>query len=298
MAPGITLLSAENWFIRLLGRLGGYPYAVAYVVDDEILIDTCFGWARKALVEHFTDHGLAESVHSIVVTHEHEDHFGNAAALSRLTGARVFAHPAAHAEISYPDQARWYRGFLFGPVDPSEVQVAPDRLSTSVRELSLIHTPGHTPGHLIAFDEQSGIMLAGDLFLDVELDAQLADADGPSWLASLDHVTELNVEVLADGHGTILTGPDANDALKRKATFLRELQASIAQQIAAGPAAIQDIARATSGADLVSSISHGEGKMSLLTGNDFSRSNLVRTFVHKLIADQGRLADPPANSTK
>lgn len=294
VAPGVTRLSPENWFIRLLGRIGGYPYAVAYLIDDEVLVDTCFGWAQKALVDYVNARGLAESIHTIVVTHEHEDHFGNAAILSRLTGAAVFAHPAAHGEISYPDEARWYRGFLFGPVDPAEVQVAPHSVSTSVRKLELVHTPGHTPGHLVAFDTRNGIMFAGDLFLEVELDAQLADADGPSWLASLDRVAALNVELLADGHGTVLSGPDAKNALAGKAAFLREMQASVAEHIAAGPTAIQAIARATADDGLVNSISYGEGRMSLLTGNDFSRSNLVRTFVHKLIADQ---ANASPNST-
>ena len=283
VAPGITRLSPENWFIRLLGRIGGYPYAVLYVVDDEVLIDTGFGWARRTVTDYLVTTGLCRSIRTIVITHEHEDHFANAAEIAKLADAVVVAHPAAHADICYPNEERWYRDFLFGPYDAAEVLPAPATLSTSQRELELIHTPGHTPGHLVALDRRNGIMLSGDLFLDAELDSQLADADGPAWLATLEHMALVDIEVLADGHGTILTGDEAQRALQDKADCLREMQSAIAREIAPGPLSIQKITKAISGPGALNSLSYGEGRMSLLTGNDFSRSNLVRTFVRDLI---------------
>ncbi|MGH1488321.1 MAG: MBL fold metallo-hydrolase [Acidimicrobiales bacterium] len=296
VAPGVIRLSPENWFIRLLGRIGGYPYAVLYVVDDEVLIDTGFGWARKALGKYLTDSGLATSIETIVITHEHEDHFANAAVFSRLAGATVLAHPAAHADISHPSDARWYRSFLFGPHDPATVQIAPAAVETSHRTLSLLHTPGHTPGHLVALDREQGLLLAGDLFLDAELDSQLADADGPTWLRTLEEIATLDIQILADGHGTLLTGDEAQQALRRKSDFLRELRDAINAQLAAGPTSIQQITKSISAPGAINSLSYGEGRMSLLTANDFSRSNLVQTFVRELIHQTPRPAISSPNS--
>lgn len=279
---GIVQLRPENWVVRLLGRIGGYPYAAMYVIDGEVMIDSGFPWARRALRRHLQESGLAESIHTLLITHEHEDHFGNNDMIAEVTGASVHAHPSAIAEIAFPYEGAWYRNFLFGPVGPSAVAPSPSSVATSRRTLAILHTPGHTPGHTVVFDRLSGTLFAGDLFLDAELDSQLADAHGPTWLQSLDDVNRLPIERLADGHGLVLDGEAARQALRSKAEFLRALRDAVAHELAKGPRTVQDVTRAIATPGPINRVSFGEGRMSMLTRNDFSRSNLVRTFIHDL----------------
>jgi len=282
VADGIEMISLSNWFIDLLARIGGYPYSVLFVIDGEILVDSGFPWARRALRAHLSERGLDESVHTLVITHEHEDHCGNNDMIVELTGARVVAHAHAIPEVSYPLQKNWYRSFLFGPVRPVAVEPAPKKVLTSRRALELIHTPGHTPGHLVVYDREHRTLISGDLFLEEELDVQLSDADGPSWLNSLDEVAALEIDYLLDGHGTVLRGADVQKSLTAKTEYLRRLREAVADEVAQGPRSVQTITQAIAERGSVSRLSFGEGWMSMLTANDFARSNLVLTFVREI----------------
>src|SRR5437660_797452 len=47
---GVTCIRINNAVTRALSRFGGgYDYAVCYVVDDTLLVDTGFPWARRCL---------------------------------------------------------------------------------------------------------------------------------------------------------------------------------------------------------------------------------------------------------
>ena len=92
---------------------------------------------------------------------------------------------------------------------------------------------------------------------------------------------------LFDGHGTIVTGEDrVSDLLRRK----RDGLLAIWREVVARAEASRSLAELTRDIfrcrGVVDVLSLGEGWMSLITGSDFSRSNLVRSFVSE--------APPPA----
>ena len=90
----------------------------------------------------------------------------------------------------------------------------------------MVHTPGHTADHVCLFEREAGWLFSGDLYVDERLDAQLADVDGPSWIASLEHALTLDVQVLFDGHGLVVSGRDAvRAALAAKHRFLADVRA-------------------------------------------------------------------------
>jgi glyoxylase-like metal-dependent hydrolase (beta-lactamase superfamily II) len=112
------------------------------------------------------------------ITHAHYDHYGSAAALQKLTRARVGSHPldsdCLRRGESPLGQARG-RGILLKAAQALVMAMRPlprvepdftlddgDSLAGFGLDARILHTPGHTPGHtcLVLAD---GTTFAGDL---------------------------------------------------------------------------------------------------------------------------------------
>jgi glyoxylase-like metal-dependent hydrolase (beta-lactamase superfamily II) len=286
VAQGIVLIRLDNFVTRLLSKVsGGFDYAVVYLVDRELLFDSGYAWASRTLERLLEQEDLAKSIRYIVNSHSHEDHCGNNQRLLELCpGATVYAHPLARSEMIFPSERPWYRRFLFGPEIPHPVTRVPDEITlSSGRRLQSLETPGHTPGHICLFDPGAGLLLSGDLYVAETLDSQLHGVSGPAWIQSLRAVLELEIETLLDGHGLIFQGPEARQRLQTKLQFLEVLRDRVHQSIRQGPRRLsQVVAEISQDRDLVNLISMNEGWMNLITAGDFSRSNLVRSFVDEI----------------
>ncbi len=91
-------------------------------------------------------------VRAIVCTHAHNDHIDVAAELSRATGAPIWVHPAEQPlwEMTYPDRvpdAELAHGQVF---------------EVGGVELTVLHTPGHSPGACCLHAPELGALFSGD----------------------------------------------------------------------------------------------------------------------------------------
>lgn len=108
---------------------------------------------------------LGVSVERILITHGHLDHAGGTARLASELGVPV--------EGPHPDDRFWIDGMeeqsrMFGVAGaqtftPDRWLTDGDTVSIGNASLQVIHTPGHTPGHVVFFEPNSRLAFVGDV---------------------------------------------------------------------------------------------------------------------------------------
>ena len=279
----VICIRIDNLLTRLLSRFsGGYDYAVCYLIDGSLVVDTGFPWARRRLRKSLIKLGADRTITTVVNTHYHEDHTGNNDLIAELCHAQVLAHPVAVPEIRFPIELPWYRSFLFGPSQIAEVAPIGPTIVTEHLRFEINETPGHCPGHICLFEPSKKWLFSGDLYVAAELDSQLRDADGPQWIASLKAVLKLKSEWMFAAHGSIFSGEEVvKQQLQRKLDFLTAIRDRVIQYATHGQTIHQLTRKVFDHRDLVAWLSFGDGWLSLITGSDFSRGNIVKSFLRE-----------------
>lgn len=137
------------------------------------------GGLRGHLPEALASHGVTpDQIAAVVFTHLHMDHIGWATSLDS-TGQRVASFPDADYFVAAPEMTFWATGAtgarahhreafetIFRPLERLGHLVPVTHGEPILAGLSLISTPGHTPGHSsIRFEQGDQCMVvAGDIF--------------------------------------------------------------------------------------------------------------------------------------
>jgi glyoxylase-like metal-dependent hydrolase (beta-lactamase superfamily II) len=136
---------------------------------------------------------------------------------------------------------------LFTPPDPTRRVRHGEPVQLAGREWKSLHTPGHTLDHLCLFDEEHGILIAGDHVLPSitpHVSGVGSGADAlRSYIATLDLVADLpGVRLGLPAHGHPFTDvPGRVEAIKRHHHERMELLR--AASVALGPATVQQLSR-------------------------------------------------------
>ena len=104
------------------------------------------------------------TVEQILATHGHLDHIGGTAELQKALGV-PFLFPAEDDfwRIALPEQAAAYG---FPPIEVPEPDghlVHGQLVQIGTVKLEVRHCPGHTPGHVVFYDPETGTLIAGDV---------------------------------------------------------------------------------------------------------------------------------------
>ena len=183
---------------------------------------------------------------------------------------------------------------------PSDAQ---ERLRPITFTSKSFETPGHCPGHICLFEQNKKWLFSGDLYVAADLDSQLEDADGPRWIASLKTVLTLSPEWMFDAHGSIFAGAEVvSRQLQAQTRLLFTAIRDRVNKYATHGQSIQQLTRRVfDKGDLVDWLSFGDGWLSLITGSDFSRGNIVRSFLRESVAQNLSMsadATPEAGSSR
>jgi glyoxylase-like metal-dependent hydrolase (beta-lactamase superfamily II) len=168
----------------------------AYVLargGEAAVVDTGVAGSAEAILAGLGRLGLDwGAVGHVVITHQHGDHAGSAAAV--LAAASDAQGYAGAADIPAIDAGRP----LTAVGDGDEVF-----------DLQVIETPGHTAGHISVLDEVVGVLVAGDALNTADGRATGPNpqfsADMDTALASVAKLAAYSFETLLVGHGDPVT---------------------------------------------------------------------------------------------
>lgn len=76
------------------------------------------------------------------------------------------------------------------------------------RKIEVLHTPGHSPGHLCFWDEKRGYLFTGDLVYKDILFAYYPSTDPEAYLSSLEKIASLPVKKVYPAHHSLDIRPE------------------------------------------------------------------------------------------
>ena len=175
-----------------------------------------------------------EQIDRLIVTHAHIDHFGLAGEVVRRSGGQQWMHRSTEldlAKYAEPDEAVDRREVmladhgLYGPEltessrglcdwlpvmpsigRPSTLLDGGERFAVGDRTWEVVHTPGHSPGHVCLWSAADRLLCSGDHLLQLVSPPVTfergfdADPMG-AYLESLERVRVLEPELTLPGHG-------------------------------------------------------------------------------------------------
>ncbi len=221
--PNVEHLTAHVWRLALpVATLPPYDHTNAYLIVDNgvgLLVDPAFDRPEGlALLKASLEEAAVRLVKGVVVTHTHEDHV---AGLAQVVEA--FDRPAVYVHALEAGRL---------PTDVGAVTaLGEDRvLTVGGATVELLHTPGHSPGHLsVAVRSAPGdvleAVLAGDLVAaSGSVWVGLPEGDVAAYLASLERLRRLDPPVVGAGHGPAIREPGARLAELAEHRLARERQ--------------------------------------------------------------------------
>ena len=169
--------------LEIAGEHGAFYPVLVWGGDEVVLIDAALPGQTEALREAVKVAGFTlEGITKVIITHQDLDHIGSAKVLSDM-GAEILAHeleaPYIQGDVTsirLSDMERRLDELDEGERDFYEraKEGAPHFFVHVGRPLKdgdlldicggirILHTPGHTPGHIAVLLVESNIMVAGD----------------------------------------------------------------------------------------------------------------------------------------
>jgi hydroxyacylglutathione hydrolase len=142
------------------------------------------------------------SIRQVINTHGHFDHIGGNGYFLK---AKVAIHEVDAPILEKADLQASYADFFDGKLKPRPVdQKLKDGqvLQVNGMGLKVLHTPGHTPGHICLYNEKDGTLFTGDLvFSDGVGRTDLPGGDVADLDRSLERISKLRISRMLPGHG-------------------------------------------------------------------------------------------------
>ena len=196
----------------------------AYLADG-ILFDAGTRKSQRYLLRKLQGHEV--SAHAL--THAHPDHQGGSHEVCEAFGLPLFVGAedanaiAGDGPMSIPSNpiTRTLDTIWTGPPHPVTRQL---KEGESVGRFVVIETPGHSDGHVVYWDEQSGVLILGDVLRNISFATLRPGLREPPAVFTPDPVRNresarkligLRPRLVLFGHGPPLRDPEHFDAFLR-----------------------------------------------------------------------------------
>lgn len=202
--------------------------------EDAVLIDTCLPGNEERLINAIQSAGIEpDRLSAIILTHQDMDHIGCVKPLiERHPGIKVIAHEAEAPYIqgdktpvkvenmargiteNTPEEERsffeQFKGAFVKRAVHIDEPLADGQKLPMCGGITVIHTPGHTPGHMCLFLERDNVLVVGDALNISEGKlvgpSEQYTADMDQALCSLAKLTDVPAETVICFHGGAYKG--------------------------------------------------------------------------------------------
>ncbi len=190
--------------IPTIGKSAVNSFAFLEADGSVTLVDCGVAKAPPRIVAGLAAIGKHPSdVSRIILTHAHPDHAGGAAAMAEASGASVHMHANdveyAARGVKPPTDPATGLGRLMNRLPGSKFtpffaeSFTDGQLLDVSGGLRVLHTPGHSPGHVSLLHEPTGLLITGDALMNV-----FGTRISPAWLCSDFQLTRQSVHVLGE----------------------------------------------------------------------------------------------------
>lgn len=225
----------KNWFTidhidkdtHIISEYRHWEETHAYLLngsDRSLLIDTGLGICN--IYDNVIK--LTDKPVTAVATHIHWDHIG---------GHQYFPDFYAHE-----DELNWLNGkfpltieqikdmvvdrsdlpqgynvdnYEFFQGTPTRVLKNNDVIDIGGRTLKVLHTPGHSPGHMCFYEQERGYLFTGDLVYKDTLFAYYPSTDPEAYLKSIERVAALPVKRVFPAHHNLDIQPEILNRIQK-----------------------------------------------------------------------------------
>jgi glyoxylase-like metal-dependent hydrolase (beta-lactamase superfamily II) len=201
------------------------PQVYLAVGGEGALIDSGYGDEHSAsAIIDYVNYFPGLRLSYIIITHAHPDHINGSARLKEITGATIVIHSAEQSNIT------------------ADKEVGEgDIISLNGIDLEIVHTPGHSPGHICLYIRKDRVMFSGDQVVSLGTTAiHPPQGDMKQYIDSLRKLLTYDIELICPGHGTPIRNP--RKKLEELINHRQERQEQIIDGLHQGKATIKELA--------------------------------------------------------
>jgi glyoxylase-like metal-dependent hydrolase (beta-lactamase superfamily II) len=196
--------------MQILMNTGGIASTNCFLIGDET--------TGKAVLFDAPDHTVAPlleqaaqrkwDIIGLWLTHGHFDHVADHAAVtSRFPNAKVLIHPLDEPKLTEPGSRFFALPFEIAPRRADGYLEEGQVLHIGTLEAKVMHTPGHSPGHVMFHFAKEKTLIGGDLIICGGVGrTDLPDSNPAALMKSIQRVMKLPPDTrLLPGHCDVTT---------------------------------------------------------------------------------------------